>query len=412
MGPPIVVTRTIDVGPAQPAPKVRPPAPTVPTLPNIPPAAIPAGMSPPTTSKAPPTAATPAQKTPTLKMDPPPQSARPSSRPSAPPLVLEEGVTSIADTFERLLAADLDKGFDAIERKPGAPPTIEGMEIADLSEVRTLFAQLAANHVRPVRDFLMDLRWGEATTGWIDLCEPSLRSLRRAGDKLELIELCAALDVFSEALAATKASGARVIEGDKRAALLSAHDKLAEVMPQAFALDLDRTQRESVILQSLLAQVPDVKKVTIDKLVAAGLTTLEAMRLANPGDVAATTGIDLALATRIVQRFQEYHAQAKARVPDATHAPERGRIAELTARLKREHEQYEEASKGWTREAADRKKEARAARERTLLDIQVLLARLGEVDTSKEIERLPFDKKLAKLESFLEEARDKYVTQP
>lgn len=407
-GPPVVVTRTIDVGGPTPAPvqKGRPAAPTIPTIqiPAAPPPARSAVPAPP----PPPQAQPQSPKTNTVRMEPPPQSARPS----APPIAPDEAVTSIADTFEKLLSSDLDKGFEAIERKPGAPPTIEGMEITDLAEVRSLFAQLAANHVRPVRDFLMDLRWGEATIEWIDACEPSLKSLRRAAERLDLTELCTALDAFSAALAAAKTAGSRAIEGDRRTALLAAHDKLAEVMPQAFALDLDRSQRESVILQSLLLQVPEVKKVTIDKLYAAGLTTLEAMLLANPGDVAATTGIDEALATRIVARFREYHAQVRSRVPDATRTPERERIAELTARLKRENEQYDAAARGWGREDAEKKKELRAARARTLLDIQVMLARLGEVERLKELDRLPFERKVSQLESFLEEARDKYVTQP
>ena len=83
-------------------------------------------------------------------------------------------------------------------------------------------------------------------------------------------------------------------------------------MPQAFALDLDRTQREAAILQSLLLQVPEVKKVTLDRLYAAGLTTLEAMFLATPGDIAATTGIPESLAEQIVERFQAYRAQVQA----------------------------------------------------------------------------------------------------
>jgi hypothetical protein len=347
-------------------------------------------------------------RTNTVRMEQAPKSARPS----APPIAPDEAVTSIADTFERLLEGDLDKGFEAIERKPGSPPTIEGMEITDLAEVRSLFAQLAANHVRPVRDFLMDLRWGEATIEWIDACEPSLKSLRRAGERLELTELCTALDTFSAALTAAKTAGSRTIEGETRKELLAAHDKLAEVMPQAFAVDLDRSQRESAILQSLLLQVPEVKKVTIDKLYAAGLTTLEAMLLANPGDVAATTGIDLGLATRIVGRFRDYHTQVRSRVPDATRTPERERIAELTSKLKGEHAQYEAVARGWSREDSEKKKEVRAARNRTLLDIQVMLARLGEVERLKELEKLPFDRKLTQLESFLEEAHDKYVTQP
>jgi hypothetical protein len=420
-GPPVVVTRTIDVGPAAPAGKARPAAPAMnvgvqmppkqpPTQSHVPappppaPAAAPA-LGVPAPQVVPP--APPTQKTPTLKMDAPPGSVRPP----APTMVIDEGITSIHDTFERMLATDIDKGFEAIERKPGAAPTIEGMEITDLSEVRNLFAQLAANHVRPVRDFLMDLRWGEANVEWIDVCEPSLKSLRRAAEKLELGELCTALDAFSAALSAARTAGTRTIEGDRRAALIAGHDKLAEVMPQAFALDSERSQRETVILQSLLLQVPEVKKVTTDKLYAAGLTTLEAMLLANPGDLAATTGIDLPIATRIVNRFREYHAQMKARVPDATHAPERQRLAELTTRLRREHDEYEAAARSWSPEASEKKKELRSVRTRTLLEIQVLLARLGEIGRLKELDRLPFDRKLTELESFLEEAREKYVTQ-
>jgi hypothetical protein len=322
-----------------------------------------------------------------------------------------DGVASIADTFERLLSSDVEQGFASLEKEPGSSPHID-VSLSDLAEVRSLFAQLAANHVRQVRDFLIDLRWGEATVDWIGICEPALKSLRRAADRLELSELVTALDRFSEALAGPRTAGARIIDGALREAILAAYEELASVMPQAFALDLDRSQREAVILQSLLLQVPDVKKITVDKLYAAGLTSLEAMLLANPGDLAAATGIDPLLAERIVQRFRAYRDQLRSTVPDATRAQERERIAELTARLRREHAAFEQASRSWTREAAEQKKELRKARAQTLLDIQVVLARLGEVDRLKDIERLPFERKLAQLESFLEEARDKYVAQP
>jgi hypothetical protein len=329
----------------------------------------------------------------------------------APDMTPGDGVASIADTFERLLATDVDNGFAALEREPGSSPRID-VSLTDLAEVRSLFAQLASNHVRQVRDFMIDLRWSDATVDWIGICEPALKSLRRAADKLELSELCVALDAFSTALSGTPGSGGRTIDGERRAAILKSYEVLSVVMPQAFALDLDRSQREAVILQSLLLQVPEVKKITLDKLYAAGLTTLEAMLLATPGDIAATTGIDEALARHIVSRFGDYKDQVRKAVPDATRANEREKVAELTARLRREHAAFESAAKGWTREADEQKKELRRARAQTLLDIQLVLARLGEVDRIKEIERLPFDRKLVHLESFLEEARDKYVAQP
>ena len=182
-------------------------------------------------------------------------------------------------------------------------------------------------------------------------------------------------------------------------------------MPQAFALDMDRAQREAAILQSLLLQVPDVKKVTIDKLYAAGLTTLEAMLLATPGDIAATTGIDEA-SPRTSSRASASTASRCGRRPrrDARAGARPHREADGAPAS--EHDAFETRRRGWSREDQERKKELREARARTLLDIQVVLARLGEVDRLKEIERLPFEKKLAHLESFLEEARDKYVAQP
>jgi hypothetical protein len=346
---------------------------------------------------------------------PAPTPPPPSNRPAAPAIRIPEKTSkktvSIADTFERLLSSeDLEDGFAYIVRTASDAGGADALP-TDLAEVRALFAQLAANHVRQVRDFLIDLRWGAPTVEWIAICQPALRSLRRAAEKLEVTELCAALDRFAGALGSALSSGVRALEGETRANILAAYDELATLMPQAFALDLDRTQREAVILQSLLLQVPEVKKVTLDKLCTAGLTTLETMLLASAGDIAATTGVSEAIAQRIVERFRAYREEINHHIPDATRARERETIAELTARLRREHGEYEVASQGWTREAGEKKRELRKARAKTLLDIQVLLARLGEVERLQHIERLPFERKVSFLEAFLEEARDKYVAQ-
>jgi hypothetical protein len=407
----VVVTRPIDVGTTSPGGHARAEAGARPQ---------PAGASRPAMpaiSIGPPTAAAPAASAASAKtVAAAAGEARSSNRPTAPEMMVSaassNGQASIADTFERLLSSeDLDAGFASMERT-AATPGAYSVVMSDLAEVRVLFAQLAANHVRQVRDFMMDMRWSEATIEWLPICEPALRSLRRAADKLELTDLCEALDRFSASLGEATASGAKSIAGPAREALLARYEELSRLMPQAFALDLDRSQREAAILQSLLLQVPEVKKVTLDRMYAAGLTTLEAMFLATPGDIAATTGIPEPLAAQIVERFQAYREQVKATVPDATRARERERIAELTARLRREHDEYERAADSWSRGSVDQKKEMRKAREQTLLDIQVVLARLGEVDRLAQLERLPFEKKLAHLESFLEEARDKYVAQP
>lgn len=322
------------------------------------------------------------------------------------------GSPSLPDKSERLLGVEeIDARLAALDPSDGAAAVGE-MLPADLAEVRSLFTQLAANHVRPVRDFMLDLRSGDASIEWLPLCEPALRSLRRAAAKLGLVELCASLDRFGDALSRIQHEGMQSIGGDERQTLLGLYEELGRTLPQAFALDRDRTERESVILQSLLLQVAGVRKITFDKLVGAGLWALEAMFLATAADIASTTGIDRALAQQIVDRFRAYRSQVRASVPDATRARERQRIADLASRLRREHDDYESASRSWSREAASTKKRLRCARTRTMLDIRVELARLGEVEWLTHIERLPFAKKLEELDVFLDEARDKYGAQP
>jgi hypothetical protein len=345
----------------------------------------------------------------------PPASAKPARRSSRrpPPSDSAGALESIADTFERLLSGeDIDSGFASLERRGSdlAPP-VDGVHAGDLGEVRELFAHLAANHVRQVLDFMIDVRWGQATAEWIDICEPAIVSLRRASERLVFPELCVALDAFAETLRATRADGVHNIEGDHRDRLLAGHAALVAVMPQAFALDLDRSQRESVILQSLLAQIPDVRKVTIDKLYAAGVTTLEAMLLATPDDLAAATGIEPPLAERIVERFRAYRQEVKAQAPDPTRARERDQVADLALRIHLLQAEYERADAEWSQEAGARKKELRQARAQVLNELNVVLARLGEVDLLHDLERASFEQKVVRLEEFLREASERYQAQ-
>lgn len=83
----------------------------------------------------------------------------------------------------------------------------------------------------------------------------------------------------------------------------------------------------------------------------------------------------------------------------------RGReeIAQLTARLRSEHKEYESASQSWSPEAEEKKRELRKARAGTWVEIEAALVCLGEVERLQEIERLPFAQKLARLEAFLED---------
>jgi hypothetical protein len=346
--------------------------------------------------KAPPAPAPKAPPAPASKPKAPPPA--PASKPKAPPPLPTPPT-----------ADDLDAGFAAIERKsdrPAKPGTFE----VDLAELRQLFGRIAANHMRQVRDFIIELRWGPAPTTWIAVCESSVHSLRRAADGLAFTALAAKLNDFAKALLAQELVFATTIDGVARDRILAAHGELATILPETFALDGDRSEREAAILHSLLAQIPDVGKVTIDKLYAAGLTTLGTMMLATADDLAATTGIVPVLAARIVARFHLYREETRAASVDETRAYERGKIASLVVQLRTQNEELARAAEAWTEEALQRKKEVLLARTQSMIAIDLQLARLGEVALVRELERLSFARKLEELEGFL--GRAHYAAAP
>jgi hypothetical protein len=274
--------------------------------------------------------------------------------------------------------------------------------------MRQLFAQLAATHMRHVRDFMLDVQWGQAGVAWVALCDPAVRSLQRAAEKLDYPALSTALGRLNEALRAAQDECRSTIGGASRDALLARYAELVAIMPQAFALETDRTARETVILNALFAQIPNLHKGVVDKLLAAGLSSLEALFLATPDDVAATTGLPLDVAQRVVKQFHAYRDEVRASDLDATRAHERRRLADLTAQLRKQNEEFEAAAAEWSRHADARKKAARYGRERTVLAVNLLLARLGELALLHGLERVCFEQKAAQLETFLDEARKKY----
>lgn len=337
----------------------------------------------------------PAQK---AVLPPPPKRevSAPETDPSLPPgpfLFEESDEGSIAHAFDVLL----------LEGNAASP----GLRDVDLTPVRELFAELAAGHMRHVRDFMIDVKWGEATREWIEICVPAVVSLRRASERLDLPELGTYLEAFGEELSRAQ-SGHRTLSSEDKERLLSSYEKLEGLMPQAFALDRDRSQREAVIIQALFLSVPDVRKVTIDKLYAAGLTSLEVLFAAKADEIAQVAGIHEGLAKRIVQRFGAYRTELSNASPQDARAAERERLAMLTKKLREHHHGYEEAKTGWSPEAKAKKRELFRAREETWLEVSLLLARFGEVERLKGIEKIPFERRIAQLTDYLEEARDKY----
>jgi hypothetical protein len=279
------------------------------------------------------------------------------------------------------------------------------LSAAEEGALRELFAQIASGYVGPITDFVGKLRVGPVTAAWVDLCLPAVASMARASASMGYGSVKQALTDFGSLLEQVR-SGARVVDGDDRARVLAAYQRLAELLPPAFPIVAadPGAESESIILNSLLKQIKGVGRITIARLFAAGLVSLEAYDVADPGDLAAAAGLRLGLATAICERFREYR-EASQLAADAEQAAER--LEALVAELRTTQFDFKKATleEWYTHEPSRAKAKARRARQQCMWKINVAIAELGEVDFLNSIKDEIYDKRLARLDEFVRERR-------
>ena len=276
------------------------------------------------------------------------------------------------------------------------------------TEIAELFANIAANYATPVKNFMFELKRGVATKDWIEICLPAMRSISQAAISMDLKQAAGKMANFEEALLLAQIASANVLEGEERSLLLVCYDELVAVMPQAFTIGEEEQQREGIIINSLLKQIHDVGKVTLDKMYAAGLTTLNALFLARKEELAVATGIPMRLSERICEKFQEYKTQLQSGGVQPGQAGKRARLSELVKTLKEQTDAYEVASRNeWAVEnAGAEKRRLRQERLETCHKINVVLAEMGEVELVKEIQKLYFERRVDTLRSFIADLKD------
>lgn len=316
--------------------------------------------------------------------------------------------SSSFNIFEDMVE-DFDEAFDAAFNTNLSPDIATSSPSAgevqhDEDAIQDLFANIAANYAKPVKNFVFELKRGTATKEWIDICRPALRSISRAAESMELKTAAKKMVDFDEALSLAQASEERVLGGEVRDLILSSYEELVEVLPQTFIIGDEEQQREGIIINSLLKQIPDLGRVTFEKLYGAGLTSLDTLFLAKKEDLAAATGIPLWLCERICNKFQQYREELEGTPRDVAQSGYRGRLVELVAELKRQHEGFERASADeWANPAlANEKRKFRQNRQACVLQINVVLAEMGELDLVNEIQKLSFDRRIQRLEEYIQ----------
>jgi hypothetical protein len=282
---------------------------------------------------------------------------------------------------------------------PEAEPAPGVSTPTDLAAVKKMFEEVAVAHVAQVRDVMLELRYGEADTRWIELTKPALQSLRSMAKQMDLVDLTTSLDAFIAGVDAAVAG--RVIDDAGKTELLGRYQRLVELIPQAFELDAERDRREPIIVEALLAQIEGVERPTIDKLFSVGLNRLAALIGANAGDVAAVSGMRPELAEKIVEHFKAYRSTTNATVAAPDPQGERRKLADLLIMLSLQNDDFNKVSSEWTDEANAKKRTLRKQRDQTFQQIRVALARLGQHNQLAQLDRMSLSERIATIDRWL-----------
>jgi hypothetical protein len=325
--------------------------------------------------------------------------------PSDPPAELEAPAfvssvpSDIVDDLDRAIGA----AFAGTPCQGGDSPAAEPAHHGDQQAAQELFASIAANYSRPVKNFIFELKRGTATKDWLQICQPVMSSIIDGAESLELRVVAQRMVDFREALSLAAAHEGRVLDEESRELILSCYEELVEVLPDTFVLGEDDRRRESIIIHSLLRQIPEVGHVTLEKLYGAGLTSLDALFLATKGDLGVASGVPEWLCERICERVRLHRHQLEGAAPETAQVDHRARLVELLGELRRQQDEFHEisAQDRSTPELAAAKRECLRNRQTCALQINVLLAEMGEVGLIEELRKLGVERRIEQLERYL-----------
>jgi DNA repair protein RadA len=299
---------------------------------------------------------------------------------------------------------DLDEVFASLEKQVGfSDAPAEEMRADDQAIIEQLFADIAANYARPIKNFIFELKRGTATKDWVEICRPAMQGIMRSAEGMGMRLAAQRMMDFEAAMSLVHKSEQRTLSGELRALLLWCYEDLVKVMPQTFVIGEEEQQREGIIINSLLKQIPDVGLITIEKLYRAGLTTLDTLYLAKKDELAIATGISTELSEVICLKFRAYRLGLASNNRAVGELGQRSRLAKMVSELRLQHEAFVHASANeWSNPSlSSAKREFRQQRQSCVLWINVLLAEVGEVDLINELQKMSFERRIQRLEGYI-----------
>lgn len=325
-----------------------------------------------------------------------------------------ESLGNFVDSF----LDDFDDAFDAITVSGGAgAAAAQGhMELSqsEQDELEKLFLSISGAYIQPVKDFISELQGGSPDKAWIDMCMGSLRLLEDAGTKMSYEKVTDIVKRFKSLMIMAKSSTSSTISRDIRIQLLKEYANLSDLLPEAFATSDSHasrgTVRDTIIVNAILRKTPGIGPVSRNKLIAAGMNSLDKYFVANPRDLAAVSGLTESQAILLCQTFQEYRKSLEVKKNlSSTEQVSLLKLFKLVKELKSLHVKFREITRTALHEEGheDDLNQVRLDRQKCMWEINIVLAELDAFGMVEDFRKMVYDRRIERIDDFIQTKADK-----
>ncbi len=318
---------------------------------------------------------------------------------------------SVNDMFDNLESILTAQGLGS-----GGSATLDaGLTEHEEAMLMELYDNIAVAYVKPLKDFMREIQLNQkikrrTSLEWIEMVEPSVNLLYGSAEKMGYKKICAALKEMQEALQSQKGIPDQAYFTE--AALhniQSAYERLAQMLPKTFALDLSESdlnsKKEVLIVKFILKQIPEINEKLMNRIILAGLSTFDKFMHSSPEEIAAVTGLSKRQGEDVFMKFYQYR-HIYYRHNDEAYRERFYNMFDVKLSLLRELHLEIEALTEEHRRTKKPELEARIEglkqdRQRMLWGLFILLCIKEEYDLIESIQQSIYDVRIQKLEAYL-----------
>lgn len=207
------------------------------------------------------------------------------------------------------MSDDLTEDILPVEADDGEDSDADGLELDERqsNEIRQIFGTTLPQYLQPVEEMIQQIIANpESRAATVQAFVGTVSSLSAAASRMGFEDVYRILERLSARVGQIGDDDGRVPEEIREAILFD----LEEIKELAAGLGGDQPApasdgAPSRTIFSALGAVSGLEDAVVQKLCAAGLVTVEQLRLARPGEVAAVTGLPDAVVARVMRAVQD-----------------------------------------------------------------------------------------------------------